>query len=302
MNCAIIKTHSGGACMIELNQLRQLLVIEKEETLSKASEKLFISQPALTRSMQKLEKELGVSLFDRKKNKITLNDNGKEALKYAKKIINETNKMKDHLISFDQSNRSFHIGSYAPAPLWPINYLLKQYYPYASLSDEVLSSEEQLLSGLYNDNYHMILLHYPIHNEELKSIKIFKEELYLSIPKDHVLSSRNTISFKELDGTSVLLRTNLGYWKKLNEEVIPHSNLLFQDDENVLDELIKASSLPSFRTNISLLRKKEEKNRIYIPFIDKEASVTFYAIYKKEYDQYFSSLEKDLPDVDISKI
>lgn len=63
--------------MIELEQLKQLIAFATYGTLSKAAEKLYISQPALSRSIQKLEKTLGVELFDRKKNKMELNQNGK---------------------------------------------------------------------------------------------------------------------------------------------------------------------------------------------------------------------------------
>ena len=53
--------------MIELEQLKQLIAFAKYGTLSKAAEELYISQPALSRSIQKLEKTLEVELFDRKK-------------------------------------------------------------------------------------------------------------------------------------------------------------------------------------------------------------------------------------------
>lgn len=288
--------------MIELNQLKQLLVIEKEETLSKAAEVLFISQPALTRSMQKLEKDLGVSLFDRKKNKITLNDNGKEAIKYAKKIINEANKMQEALIQFDNANRSFYIGTYAPAPLWPIEHLIKKHYPYASLQSDLLDHEEELIEGLMNDKYAMIILHHPVNDESLEHFKIFDEHLYLSVPFNHHFADKKSITFKELDGTSVLLRSKLGYWRTLKENYIPNSALLFQDDEFILEELIKSSTLPSFRTNISLLRYNDDERRVYIPFVDKEANVTFYAIYKQENKKYFSLIKEEIDDVDIKSI
>ena len=63
--------------MIELEQLKQLIAFATYGTLSKAAKELYISQPALSRSIQKLEKTLGVELFDRKKNKMELNQNGK---------------------------------------------------------------------------------------------------------------------------------------------------------------------------------------------------------------------------------
>ena len=58
--------------MIEFNQLEHLVAIAKNKTISKAAEELLISQPGLTRSMQRLEDDLGLSLFDRKKIKLNL--------------------------------------------------------------------------------------------------------------------------------------------------------------------------------------------------------------------------------------
>ena len=59
--------------MIDTQQLEQLISIAEEGTLSKAAERLHLSQPAISRSMQRLENDLGVTLFDRQKNKIALN-------------------------------------------------------------------------------------------------------------------------------------------------------------------------------------------------------------------------------------
>ena len=73
--------------MIELNQLEQLIYIAENKTISKAAKELLISQPALSRSMQRLESDLGVELFDHYKNKIVLNKNGELAVKHAQKII-----------------------------------------------------------------------------------------------------------------------------------------------------------------------------------------------------------------------
>lgn len=56
--------------MIELFQLEQMRAFARYGTLSKAAEELHMSQPMLTRSMQKLEAEFGVPLFTRRKNKL----------------------------------------------------------------------------------------------------------------------------------------------------------------------------------------------------------------------------------------
>jgi len=84
--------------MIELEQLKQLIAFATHGTLSKAAEELYISQSALSRSIQKLEKTLGAELFDRKKNKMELNENGKTVIQYAEKILNLVDEMEEKLI------------------------------------------------------------------------------------------------------------------------------------------------------------------------------------------------------------
>ena len=65
--------------MIEIHLFEQLVAFASCGTLSAAAEQLHISQPALSRSMQRLEDELGVKLFDRQKSRLTLNENGAAA-------------------------------------------------------------------------------------------------------------------------------------------------------------------------------------------------------------------------------
>ena len=62
--------------MIELYELRQFVVFADCGTLSEAAEVLHLSQPALSRNMKKLEEELGIPLFFRRKNRLELNENG----------------------------------------------------------------------------------------------------------------------------------------------------------------------------------------------------------------------------------
>lgn len=281
-----------------LERLKQLIVISEYKTLSKASEILAISQPALTRSMQKLEEELEVTLFYRTKNKIVLNDNGELAVKYAKKIIKETENMKNNLILYNQSKEVIPLGTIAPMPTIGLRAIFHKLYPHTKINETILTDENKLIQGLHNNDYSLIVLSHPIIQKEYTNIPFFKEKLFLSVPTNHPLASYKEISFSHLNGKSVLLRRNLGYWKDLKEKVIPDSVLIFEDNEEILNELIKSSTLPSFRTNISIQRLKEKEDRIYIPFIEKEAEIEFYIIYKKTDKQLFDILKKEVKELD----
>ncbi len=79
--------------MPELNQLHQLVTIANVGTISKAAEIIHLSQPALTRSMQRLESEWNVTLFDCQKNKVALNKTGELAVQYARRILDDVENM-----------------------------------------------------------------------------------------------------------------------------------------------------------------------------------------------------------------
>ncbi len=287
--------------MIELYQLKQLITIAETGTISKAAENLMISQPGLTRSIQRLEEDLGLKLFDRKKNKITLNDNGILAVEYAKKILAETDKMINHLQSYDQSKKTISIGSIAPAPNWGLKYLFQQHFPNMNITDELNENIDELVNGLDDHTYSIVVTNCPIDDDKHICIPFFKENLYLSLPPAHPLALFKEISFQDLNGESVLLLSKIGFWNEICLKMIPESHLLIQEDDSVFEELTKASALPNFRSNITIQREKEETNRITIPITDKEAHVQYYLVYNPENKKAFSTLPEEIKTIDWSK-
>ena len=92
--------------MIELYQLKQFLAVVEHETVSKAADALNMTQPALSRSLQNLEYELQLPLFDRGKNKITLNDSGRMAAEEARALLAAADGMKSRLQDYYRQNHS----------------------------------------------------------------------------------------------------------------------------------------------------------------------------------------------------
>jgi len=123
--------------MIELYELEQLLAFAQYGTLSKAAEKMNLSQPSLTRTMQHIEDEFRVSLFLRSKNRIELNENGKLAVDYAKKVFDDMKDMVEQVRAHDRSQRTITVASYAPAPLWGIPRIFSDYFPEMTVSTEI---------------------------------------------------------------------------------------------------------------------------------------------------------------------
>ena len=101
---------------MELVQLRQLVAIAEEGTLQAAAERLHLSQSALSRSMRRLEADLGRELFERTRNSMRLNDSGRLALEHAKAILSEEQRMVDAFDELAKRARTIRVASVAPAP------------------------------------------------------------------------------------------------------------------------------------------------------------------------------------------
>ena len=264
--------------MFELYQLEQLLAVAACGTLSNAAEQLHISQPALSRSMQRLEAELQVSLFTRQKNKIELNENGRMAVDYARKIMEQSQDMISRIQAFDRSQRTILFGACAPAPLWEIPALLSDLYPEMTISSEIRENDV-LLQGLRNDVYQLIVLPFPVEEPGVLCVKYGEEHLYFSLPPAHPLSGNKALYMKDLNGETMLLRNHLGFWRELAAQKMPDTRFLEQEDV-AFDELVRSSALPNFATDVVLNREGNSLNRINIPILDEEANVTYYCLYR----------------------
>ena len=121
---------------VELEQLRQLVAIADCGTMSKAAERLHISQPSISRSMHALETELGQELFVHTRNRVTLNDAGTIALDGARKVFADVDVMRGNLDEHAKRMRTIRLGTVAPAPMWLLTERTVAAYPGTIFSTE----------------------------------------------------------------------------------------------------------------------------------------------------------------------
>lgn len=264
--------------MFELYQLEQLLAVAECGTLSNAADRLHISQPALSRSMQRLEAELKVPLFLRQKNRVELNENGRLAVEYAQQIVGQSRSMISRIQAFDRSQRTILIGSCAPVPLWEIPPVLSGLYPDMTISSEIRENGV-LLQGLRDNAYQLIVLPFPVEESGITCVKYGEEHLFFSLPPAHPLSGRKALYMKDLNGETMLLRNRLGFWRDIADRKMPDTRFLEQEDI-AFEELVRSSALPNFVTDVVLRREGNPTNRVNIPILDEEANVTYYCLCK----------------------
>ena len=274
--------------MIELAQLKQLIAVSEQGTISAAAEALHLSQPALTRSLQRLEQELGVTLFDRKRNRAVLNEVGAMAVARSRTVLDSVSDLAAELRLYAARLSTIAIGSCGPAPMWDLAAELAERFPDRALSTE-LGDTEALIAGLQRGSCRLILTDRPVEQPGLLCRKYTQEQLCVALPPTHPLSSRASIRLEDLGEARVLAYRDLGVWKRIPEKN-PRLHYLVQSDHTTLSELVEASSLPCISSNLTAFRFLGRSNRVRIPLADEEASVTFYLCARESDRELFELL------------
>lgn len=282
---------------MDLHQLKCLVTVAKEKTVSNAAKVLMFSQPALTRTLKNLEDELGYPLFERKNNRLILNDTGKIAVEYANKVLLTQKEMIDVLTSYQNNKQRITIGSCAPAPLWGLKHLLHHKYPNIPLDSSISQDNVELIEGFNHYQYSLLILDYPINDPNLISKKLFDETLHVAFKLEDPLSHLESITFEQLNKKSFLTLSKTGYWLEICHEKLPDSLIIEQNDISAYKILQESSTLPTFRTNLTIPKFKNIEKRIYVPISNPEASLSFYVIYRKEDQQKYDFIAKEISSI-----
>lgn len=187
---------------MELQQLKYFRTVAQIEKISDAAAELFISAPALSTSIARLEKELGIKLFDRTGNRITLNPQGQILLKYTNRIFAELDNAKEELQQ-SLSPKDPHISLFSTNTLIWVNLIASFTAEFSSytLSCSRVSVSRLEEAGIFAQ--HNFLLAYeceipPAHAGELDSIYLFQATLTVMIHKDHPLAQKKELDIREV--------------------------------------------------------------------------------------------------------
>lgn len=167
---------------MELRHLRYFLAVAEELNFTKAADKLFISQPPLSRQIKQLENELGAKLFERNNRKVTLTEAGKyfrkEATAHLQKL--EAISLKTRKIAENVSGE-YRIGyissTFSETIAKLLQFLIKK-YPYLNIKLYEVSTKKQILA-LEHRKLDLGILRAPLISTQIDSKLWFKDSYSL---------------------------------------------------------------------------------------------------------------------------
>lgn len=261
---------------MEFEQLRQLIAVSEAGTMSGAAMATHITQPSLSRSMRRLEEELGCELFDRTRNSATLNDAGRVAVEHARDVLAAEQRLRDALDDLARKKRTLRVAAVAPAPVWNLTARIVERFPGTILAPDLLADAE-VERRLFDRKADFAITRRPLAMPNCECIPLMTESLFVSVPEGHPLAGRANVSFADLAGETFLVMDAIGFWKDVYEQGIPDVHSIVQRDREVFMQLIASSEILHFTTDAPQ-NSSRIPGRVAVPIVDASAHATFFLV------------------------
>jgi len=189
-------------------QLEYFVRIVEEKSFTKAAEKLFISQPALSKSIRALEAELGVTLFKRDPRELSLTSEGENVYCYAVDILNYWQSRTAELFSLlEQVKGSLRFGLPPSVGSVFFSKILFEYgckYPQVDLQI-VEGTSKKIEALVMNDQVDLGVVIEPYENPHMRLKTVYRSDVVLAVARNHRLAERTEVEIAELRDEPMLM-------------------------------------------------------------------------------------------------
>ena len=191
-------------------QLKYVIAIASSKSLREAASRLFVSQPALSSTIRELEEEIGITLFQRNNKGISLTDEGKEFLTYAKEAVSQYELIEDRYL--DQDRDKMHFSVSMQHYVFAVHAFI-EVVKEADADKYVFSVHEtrtdEVLKNVRNRSSEVGVIAFSRSNEKILK-KLFREfqldfhplmtkETFVYVWKEHPLAKEKELSLSDLE-------------------------------------------------------------------------------------------------------
>ncbi|HYE64683.1 MAG TPA: LysR substrate-binding domain-containing protein [Pyrinomonadaceae bacterium] len=185
---------------MDINQLEVLVAVAQERGFSRAAERLYRTQPAVSQAIRRLEDELGEPLFDRSSKDGTLTASGQVMLKYAQQMLNlrrDAHEAIKELKDLQRGKVTVGANEYTVMCLLPIITIYRSRYPHIKI--EVKRSLASLIpSEVLGRDVEIGVVTFRPSDPALKAVPAVTDELALIVSPNHPLAAKKVVSVREL--------------------------------------------------------------------------------------------------------
>ncbi|MGF1425108.1 LysR family transcriptional regulator [Kitasatospora sp. LaBMicrA B282] len=198
---------------MDLLSLRYFQAVARHEHISRAAEELRVAQPSVSRTIARLEAELGVPLFDRHGRRIRLNRHGAALLRRVDRALAELDDARRELA--DAAGRDQGTLAVAAETLLLLTDLLAAFRErHPGVTIRLLQSPvDEMRRRLRDREVDFCIASQPLSGPSLHAVELLREEVLLAVPLGHHLAGRDRVEVAEL-ADEVFVSTRPGHWQR----------------------------------------------------------------------------------------
>ncbi|MGO4495016.1 LysR family transcriptional regulator [Paenibacillus sp. 2RAB27] len=187
---------------MELLQLHYFITVARLEHMTEAAQSLHVTQSSLSKTIQRLEEDLGVPLFDRIGRKLRLNEFGSRFLQRAERALFELEQGKQELSDLSSPEHgALELAVTAASTLPNILRAFRKKRPHLQFHVQMLSTQE-MVTLLHRGEVDFCLSSPPVQGEDIECQIVCMDPILLAVPFGHRLATRNSVSLSELKNES----------------------------------------------------------------------------------------------------
>jgi DNA-binding transcriptional LysR family regulator len=198
---------------MDINQIQVFLAVVETGGFTKAAESLLISQPSLSVSIKRLERELNISLFERGGRKAILTPAGQFFLATAREMWEKYQSVLNGLISF-RNQPTLRLGILRTFRIDDLCGMITMFR--AEHSNVVIELRDGNAKDLYNwleqGDVDLLMTELTSLEDAETSLALFQQDYLLAVPKDHPFAKKSQVSLVELDNQLFIGRNNCEVW------------------------------------------------------------------------------------------
>jgi len=193
---------------ITLKQLQVFICISQEKTITAAAEKLFLSKPAVSMSLSELEKQLGNPLFERKNNRLFINDLGKQLLPLADEQIERSKLITTLFTDTNQLNGRLAIGASNTLGNHLLPFLLSDFRKRFNQQNQslLIDNSQEICDQIKDYELDIGLVEANLFDSKLTSVKWLQDEMVIVCSPDHPLTMKKYLNIDDLEDQQWILR------------------------------------------------------------------------------------------------
>lgn len=274
---------------MELSQLEVFVAVARERKFSRAAEKLFRTQSAVSQTIRKLEEELGEALFDRSSREGVLTDAGKVLHEYAKKLLNLRSEAAESLTELRELQKGKLVIA---ANEFTALYLLRILAEFRRLHPMIRITVQRALGSHIPDDVlrysaELGVLSYQPQEPNLHSTVVYLDELVFVVPPTHPLASAPQVSIRQLGAESFVAHiVSSPYREKVLQLFNTHKTPLHMDLElptlQAIKQFVAMGNGVAFVPEISVETELARRELIRIPVKELQLKRKLRLIYRKD--------------------